>query len=188
MPMKRFLAIAALGLVLPSAAFAQVAAGSVPNPFDRPAGAPVPAARPATPAPAAPAPAAPAPAPAEATLSPTPANAASEETLRTVIASLQAGTPDYSLMTTDLATQMRTREATIVPLIKGFGAIQSFDFAGSRNEADVFVVNFAAAETEWFIGMDDDGKVAALLFRPAREVAPAPTAAPAPAATAAPSA
>lgn len=183
--MKRFLAIAVLGLALPSAAFAQVAAGSVPNPFDRPAGAPVPAARPATPAPSAPAPAS---APAEATLSPTPANAASEETLRSVIASLQAGTPDYSLMTTDLATQMRTREATILPLIKGFGAIQSFDFAGSRNEADVFVVNFASAETEWFIGMDDDGKVAALLFRPAQEAAPAPTAAPAPAATAAPSA
>lgn len=178
MPMKRFLAVAALGLALPSAAFAQVAAGSVPNPFDRPAGAPVPSARPATPAPAA-------PAPAEATLSPTPANAASEETLRTVIASLQAGTPDYSLMTTDLATQMRTREATILPLIKGFGAIQSFDFAGSRNEADVFVVNFASAETEWFIGMDDDGKVAALLFRPAQEAA---AATPAPAATAAPSA
>lgn len=185
MPMKRFLAVAALGLALPSAAFAQVAAGSVPNPFDRPAGAPAPSARPATPAPSAPAPA---PAPAEATLSPTPANAASEETLRTVIASLQAGTPDYSLMTTDLATQMRTREATILPLIKGFGTIQSFDFAGSRNEADVFVVNFASAETEWFIGMDDDGKVAALLFRPAQEAASAPTAAPAPAATAAPSA
>lgn len=183
MPMKRFLAVAALGLALPSAAFAQVAAGSVPNPFDRPAGAPAPSARPATPAPSAPA-----PAPAEATLSPTPANAASEETLRTVIASLQAGTPDYSLMTTDLATQMRTREATILPLIKGFGTIQSFDFAGSRNEADVFVVNFASAETEWFIGMDDDGKVAALLFRPAQEAASAPTAAPAPAATAAPSA
>ena len=183
MPMKRFLAVAALGLALPSAAFAQVAAGSVPNPFDRPAGASVPATRPTPPAPSATA-----PAPAEATLSPTPATAASEETLRTVIASLQAGTPDYSLMTADLATQMRTREATIVPLIKGFGVIQSFDFAGSRNEADVFVVNFAAAETEWFIGMDDDGKVAALLFRPAQEAAPAPTAAPAPAATAAPSA
>lgn len=179
MPMKRFIAVAALGLALPSAAFAQVAAASVPNPFDRPAGAPAPAARPATPAPAAPA-----PAPAEATLSPTPANSDSEETLRTVIASLQAGTPDYSVMTTDLATQMRAREATILPLIQGFGTIQSFDFAGSRNEADVFVVNFASAQTEWFIGMDDDGKVAALLFRPAQEAA---AATPAPAATAAPS-
>jgi hypothetical protein len=177
--MKRFLAVAALGLALPSAAFAQVAAGSVPNPFDRPAGAPVPSARPATQAPAA-------PAPAEVTLSPTPANAASEDTLRSVIASLQAGTPDYSLMTTDLATQMRTREATILPLIKGFGTIQSFDFAGSRNEADVFVVNFASAETEWFIGMDDDGKVAALLFRPAQEVAPAATTTPSPSAAASP--
>lgn len=163
--MKRFLAIVALGLALPSAALAQVAAGSVPNPFDRPTGAPVPAAQPVTPAPAA------------ATLSPTRANAASEATLRTIIASLQAGTPNYSLMTTDLATQMRTREATIVPLIAGFGAIQSFDFAGSRNEADVFVINFASAETEWFIGLDKDDKVAALLFRPAESSA-APTTTP----------
>ena len=113
-------------------------------------------------------------------MSPTPANAASEETLRTIIASLQAGTPDYSLLTDDLATQMRAQAPTILPLMQGFGPIQSFDFVGSRNEADIFVVNFSNAQTEWFIGMDEGGKVAALLFRPA-ESAAAPGTTPPPA-------
>lgn len=165
MPMKRFLTIAtpaalAVALTLPSVAAAQVAAGTMPNTFDRPATA-APASRPAPqPAQAA----APAAAPA---MSPTPANAASEETLRTIIASLQAGTPDYSLLTDDLATQMRTQAETIVPIMQGFGAIQALDFVGSRSGADLFVVNFAQAETEWIVGIDESGKVAALLFRPA---------------------
>lgn len=175
MPMKRFLTVAALTLVLPSAAAAQVAAGSVPNTFDRPAAA-APASRTAPQPTQAPAQAAPQP------MSPTPANAASEETLRTIIASLQAGTPDYSLMTDDLATQLRGQAATILPVMQGFGAIQSFDFVGSRNSADMFVVNFANAETEWIVGMEEGGKVAALLFRPAQGSA-AQTAAPAPATT-----
>ena len=168
--MKRFLTAATLALALPSAAFAQVAAGSVPNTFDRPAGALSAAAQ------------APAPAPQAAAepLSPTPANAASEEALRTIISGLQAGTPDYSLLTDDLATQLRAQAPTILPLMQGFGAIQSFDFAGSRSGADLFVINFANAQTEWIVGMDEGGKVAALLFRPA-EGSAAPAATPRPA-------
>ena len=175
MPMKRFLTVAApalfvMALALPSAAAAQVAAGTVPNTFDRPAAA-------------APAPT-PAPQAAPQAMSPTPANAASEETLRTIIASLQAGTPDYNLMTDDLATQMRGQAPTILPLMQGFGAIQSFDFVGSRSGADMFVVNFANAETEWIVGMEEDGKVAALLFRPAEGSQVPAGVAPAPATTA----
>lgn len=165
MPMKPFLAVAALGLALPSVAFAQVAAGSVPNPFDRPAGAPSSASQATASAPQA----------AAEPLSPTPANAASEEALRTIISGLQAGTPDYSLLTEGLATQLRAQAPTILPLMQGFGAIQSFDFAGSRSGADLFVINFANAQTEWIVGMDEGGKVAALLFRPA-EGSPASTA------------
>lgn len=178
MPMKRFLTVAAFTLVLPSAAAAQVAAGTVPNTFDRPATA-APAPRTASqPTPQSAPQAAP-----QAAMSPTPANAASEETLRTIIASLQAGTPDYSLMTDDLATQLRGQATTILPVMQGFGAIQSFDFVGSRSGADMFVVNFANAETEWIVGMEEGGKVAALLFRPAEGSQVPAGAAPAPAAT-----
>lgn len=168
MPMKRFLIIAApaaltAAILLPSAASAQVAAGTVPNTFDRPASA-----APATPTQAS-------PQTATGPMSPTPANEASEASLRTIIASLQAGTPDYSLLTEGLATQMRAQASTIVPLIQGFGTIQSFDFVGSRDGADMFVVNFANAETQWIVGMEDSGKIAALLFRPAEGSTPSTT-------------
>lgn len=172
--MKRYLILAgpvalAVSLFLPSAAAAQVAAGTVPNTFDRPATAQSAPRTPPQPVQAAPAAATPA-------MSPAPANAASEEALRTIIAGLQAGTPDYALMTDDLATQMRAQAPTILPLMQGLGTIQSLDFVGSRSGADMFVVNFANAETEWIVGMEEGGKVAALLFRPAQPAAAASSA------------
>jgi hypothetical protein len=154
--MKPFLIAAAL-MLAPAAAQAQVAAGAMPNTFDRPAqAAPV---RPA-PAPAA----TPAPAPA---LSTTPANAASEGALRAFIAGGQAGTIDYSAMTENLGAQMRQQEATILPLFQQFGALQAVDFVGSQEEFDLFAVVFANAATQWVVSLTDDGKISALQFRPA---------------------
>ena len=96
-----------------------------------------------------------------------PANARSEETLRTIIAGAQAGALDYSLLTDDLASKVREQEAQLTPMIQGFGAVQAVDFVGAQNGADLFVVTFANAATQWVIGFDGD-KVAALLFRPAQ--------------------
>ncbi|MEJ6789291.1 hypothetical protein BrevBR_07040 [Brevundimonas sp. BR2-1] len=155
--MKPLLIAAALLLVpvaAPTAALAQVAAATVPNSFDRPTAqtrAPAPAAV-ATPAPA---------------LAATPANPRSEEVLREIIAGGQAGTLPYALMTDDLAGKVRAQEATVLPLLRGFGAIQALDFVGSQDGADLFAVTFATAATQWIIGFDEGGKVAALLFRPA---------------------
>lgn len=142
------LLIAALLAALPAVAEAQVAAGTVADPFARPGQAP----------------AAPAAAPAVRE----PLNAASEDALRAIIASAQAGAVDYALMTEDLAGQVREQEAQITPLIRGFGAVQAIDFVGSQDGGDLFAVTFANAETQWFIGFDEAGKVAALLFRPAQ--------------------
>ena len=75
---------------------------------------------------------------------------------------------DYALMTDDLAGKVREQEATVTPIIVGFGALVTVDFVGSQDRNDLFAVTFANAETEWVIGVDDDGKVAALLFRPAQ--------------------
>lgn len=152
-------AAASLALLTPGAALAQVAAGAMPNSFDRPAqAAPQPA-----PAPAAPA----------AAMSQTPANAESENILRGLIAGLQAGTPDYGVMSTDLADKVREQAPAIKTLLESLGAVQAVDFAGSRNGADIYVVNFANAQTDWIIGVNEAGKVAALLFRPS-EPTPAP--------------
>lgn len=151
--MKPLLIAAAL-LLVPAAAQAQVAAATVPNSFDRPAAQATPVAP--TPAPAA--------APAMST---TPANARSEDVLREIIAGGQAGTLPYALMTDDLAGKVREQEASILPLLQGFGAIQALDFVGAQDGADLFAVTFATAATQWIIGFDESGKVAALLFRPA---------------------
>ena len=150
--MKPILLAAAVLLLIPAAAHAQVAAGALPNTFDDPAAR----AQAATPAPA---PAAP--------MASEPASAQSEDLLRTLIASAQAGAMDYSLMTDDLAAKVREQEATVTPIIVGFGALVTVDFVGSQDRNDLFAVTFANAETEWVIGVNDDGKVAALLFRPA---------------------
>ena len=147
--MKPLLIAAAL-LFLPAAAQAQVAAGTMPNSFDNPAGA-------AQPAPAA----APVAAPAN------PVNARSEDVLREIIAGAQAGTINYALMTDDLAARLRSQEAAIRPLIAGFGPVQAVDFMGSQDGADLFAVTFSNAATQWVIAFNETDKVAALLFRPA---------------------
>jgi hypothetical protein len=156
--MKPLLIAAALLLVpvaAPSTALAQVAAATVPNSFDRPAARtqqPIPSLAPAAAAPA---------------MSTTPANARSEEVLREIIAGGQSGAIPYALMTDDLAGKVREQEAGILPLLRGFGAIQALDFVGSQDGADLFAVTFATAATQWIIGFDESGKVAAMLFRPA---------------------
>lgn len=140
-------------LTAPVTALAQVAAGSVPNTFDR----------------AAPSAAAAAPAPAPAAIPPVtdPANPRAEEVLRTIISGAQTGAIDYSLMTDDLAAKVREQEGQLAPIIRSFGSVQAVDFVGSQDGADLFVVTFANAATQWVIGFQDD-KVAALLFRPAQ--------------------
>ena len=150
--MKPILLAAAAVLMVPAAAHAQVAAGALPNTFDDPAARTAQAT----------------PAPAAAATSAEPAHPESENILRTLIASAQAGAMDYSLMTDDLAGKVRAQEAAIKPVIDGFGALVAVDFVSSRERNDLFSVTFANAATEWVIGVNDDGKVAALLFRPAQ--------------------
>ena len=153
--MKPLLIAAAL-LLVPAAAQAQVAAAAIPNSFDRPSTQP----RQAAPVPAPTA----APATTRAT---TPANPESEEVLREIIAGGQAGALPYALMTDGLAAKVREQEAAVLPILQGFGAIQALDFVGVQEGADLYAVTFATAATQWIIGFDESGKVAALLFRPA---------------------
>lgn len=152
--MKPLLLAAALA-ALPAVAQAQAAAATLPNSFDRPAAQAPAQARP------------PVAAPAEAPLSQTRAHAESEATLRTLIRGAQAGEMEYALLSEDLGKQVREREAEMTPLIQGFGAVQQVRFIGNQNGVDRYAVTFANAATEWLIGFNEAGKVAALLFRPA---------------------
>lgn len=142
-------ALAAALLLAPVPAFAQAAAGAVPNAFDQPGNAQ----------------ARPAPAPTGAAQAPDIAR--SEEALRAVITAAQGTGFDYSDFTTGLGTQIRQQEAQVIPLIKGFGAIKTVQYVRQEGEAQMFKVTFDNQVTEWMIGFDADDKIAALLFRPA---------------------
>lgn len=158
--MKTVLAAALVSLVLPGAALAQSqAAATLPNAFDQPA-----VARAAPPRPA--------PAPAAVTASDPAVAAAVEVMLKTTIAAMQAGAPNYDDMTPDLAAKVRGQAAAITPLIQGFGALQSVTHVGRENGAELFMVTFDKQATQWILGQAEDGKITALLFRPA----PAPAA------------
>jgi hypothetical protein len=158
--MKPLLLAAAVCLLAPlalgsNAAHAQVAAAAVPNPFDDRAARPAAVAAPV--------------APQAAPVSAEPANEASEETLRAIIAGIQAGELDYDRMTDDLAAKVREQEAVVTPIVQGFGAVVSVAFVGSQSGIDLFTVIFAGAATEWMIGLTPEGEVSALLFRPAEQ-------------------
>lgn len=161
--MKPLIAAALLlaSVAIANTASAQAAAGSLPNTFDRPASVV------AAPIQAAATPAGPA-TPAAPGLSMTPANPQAEATLRTLISGARGGAMDYDLMSDDLAAKMREQQGAITPLLVGFGDLQVVDFMGSQNGADLFAVTFANQATEWVIGFNEGGKVAALLFRPAQ--------------------
>lgn len=127
------------------------AAGSLPNTFDRPAAA------------------APAPTPAAPVLTPSdPAKVAAAETaLKTTIVAMQAGTPNYGDMTPDLAEKVRGLAPNLAPIFQQLGAVQTVAHLRTQDGAELFDVAFANARTEWVIAQNADGKIVALLFRPA---------------------
>ena len=131
------------------------AAATLPNSFDRPTRAPA-AAPQATP---------PASDPAKV--------AAAEAMLKTTIAAMQAGTPNYGDMSPTLAEKVREVAPQITPIIQGFGAVQSLTHVGVEDGAELFVVVFAQLPTQWIIALDDTGKMRALLFRPVPPPVPA---------------
>ena len=92
---------------------------------------------------------------------------AEEAILRTTIAAMQAGTPNYDDMVAELADAVRAGEASITPMIQGFGALQTLEHQGEVQGAQHYRVTFENAATDWFIALGDDGKIAGLVFRPA---------------------
>lgn len=92
---------------------------------------------------------------------------AEETMLRTTIAAMQAGTPNYDDMVAELADAVRAGEGSITPMIQGYGALQTLEHQGEVQGAQHYRATFDNAATDWFIALGDDGKIAGLLFRPA---------------------
>lgn len=147
------------------------AAATLPNTFDGP--------------PRAPAASASATAPATSQAGVTDADIA-EGALRVIIADLAEGQLDAELFTTDLANRLRPQLTTLRPIVQGFGELGTIEAQGLSNGANQFLVTFENAATQWIIGLNDEGRVAALLFRPAPPVSSEPEEAPTAAAPSAP--
>ncbi len=162
--MKTTLIAAAL-LLAPAPALAQssgAAAGSVPNSFDAPAAqaaSPAPRPAPQTSGPAQNAPTSPAASAADI--------AKGETALRDIIGDIQGAGLDYSVFTENLAAQIREQSDQVTPLIKSFGELREIDHQRAEGPAQLYRVTFDNQATEWLIGFDQTGKIAALLFRPA---------------------
>lgn len=149
------LVLGAAVLLAPAPVLAQTAAGSVPNSFDGPAAQAAPSPAPRSQGPA-------------STPAASPADVEKAETaLRGVITAIQGPGLDYSVFTDNLASQIRQQSAQVTPLIKSFGALQAVEHQRPEGQAQLFRVTFENQATDWLIGFDDAGKIAALLFRPA---------------------
>lgn len=125
------------------------AAATLPNTFDsRTAPAPAPVARP---------PAAPAGQVSDAQMA--------EGALRAVIEQFRAADIDERLFTPGVAAQLNGQLTTYARLIRGYGAVQSIEAQGAANGVGQFLVIFENAATQWQVGLEEGGLVAALRFR-----------------------
>ncbi|WP_309628666.1 hypothetical protein [Brevundimonas sp.] len=126
------------------------AAATIPNTFDGPA---------AQPRPVAPLPAAPAGQVTDIEMA--------EGALRAVIEQFRAADIDERLFTPGVATQLNGQLANYSRLVRGYGAVQSIEAQGATNGVGQFLVVFENAATQWQVGLEDGGLVAALRFREA---------------------
>lgn len=128
------------------------AAATLPNTFDAP--------------PRASAPASPAPQPA------TDASRVSEiqlaaAALESVIGQFKAGDIDETLFTPEVAGRLNSQLSTYRTMIDGFGPLQSIEPQGVSDGLGQFLIIFDNAATQWQIGLNEDGQIAALRFREA---------------------
>lgn len=97
-----------------------------------------------------------------------------EGLLRAVIADLAAGRIEPDLFTPDLAGRLTPQLPQLRSVVQGFGALGPIAPQGVVNGANQFLVTFDDAETQWVIGLNEDGRISALLFRPAPPVSSEP--------------
>jgi len=90
-----------------------------------------------------------------------------EAALRSVIEQLRAAEIDEALFTPGVATQLNGQLAEYSRLIRGYGAVQSVETQGAGDGVGQFLVLFENAATQWQIGLNEAGLIAAVRFREA---------------------
>lgn len=135
------------------------AAATLPNTFDSPT---------ATPTPAAPLPSTPRGQVTDSQMA--------EAALRAVIEQFRAADIDERLFTPSVAAQLNAQLAEYSRRIRSYGAVQSIETQSASDGVGQFVVIFENAATQWQVGLEDGGLVAALRFREAPPESSEPTA------------
>jgi D-alanyl-D-alanine carboxypeptidase len=90
-----------------------------------------------------------------------------------MITELQAGTPNYDLMSAGLADATRQQLTAIRSMLNGMGPLQSVIFKGvGPGGADIYQVNFAKASIDYREWLSADGRVDSANMRPSDTSAP----------------
>ena len=91
----------------------------------------------------------------------------SEAALRTLIAGVMSGNPDYAALSPVLADAVRKQLPTMQPWLQGLGPVQSLEFRGvGAQGADVYAAHHEKGITVWRIAVGADGKVAGAVVQP----------------------
>lgn len=99
-----------------------------------------------------------------------------EGVLRAVIADLAVGRIDDDLFTESTAARLRSQLPTLQSTLAGFGALTEIEAQGMVEDRAQFLVAFDNAATQWILAMNAEGRITALLFRPAPPVSSEPEA------------
>lgn len=88
-----------------------------------------------------------------------------EARLRTVIAELKSGKPNYDLMEPMLRIAVRQHIAEWSPRLQALGSLQSLSYEGEQQGAKVYEVKFTHGSTAWMIAIAPNGNIAVLIFQ-----------------------
>jgi CubicO group peptidase (beta-lactamase class C family) len=100
----------------------------------------------------------------------------SEAAVRRLISELQAGTPNYDLMSPNLADATRQQLTGLHSMLNGMGSLQSVAFKGvGPGGADIYQVNFEKGSLDYRVWLGADGKVESANVRPSENSPTGPT-------------
>ena len=89
-----------------------------------------------------------------------------EQALRHQIEAIEAGQPDYDVMTPKTADQLRNQFARIQPApAQQWGTLVSLRFQRSTPREDVYEARFEKARVQWIIAQNQKGKITGIAFK-----------------------
>jgi hypothetical protein len=95
------------------------------------------------------------------------AMAGTQAAVRQVVEDLISGKPHYEAMTPQMAEITRAQLPQLQEVVSSYGALQSVAFKeGDAQGRDAYTVKFDKASVLFVLGLDAQGKIATVNFRP----------------------